>query len=117
MSGCVLRASGIGFPAREFVADHTLPTEACWDHAFNSLISDADGDNLTGQVQDALAYLDRYRLVLLALTAAPGVRATLDFGLWQSGGASQSVVLSNEIVRAAGLIGLELGVSLYAVAP
>jgi hypothetical protein len=113
----MLRASGIGFPARNFLAAHLLPSEACWDDAFNSLVSEADGDDLAGQVQDALAYLKRHRPALQALTATPGVTATLDFGLWQSDGASQSVVLPVELVRAAGLLGLGLGVSVYAVAP
>ena len=82
----------------------------------NVLVSEKDGDDLSGQVQDALAFLQAHAQAIQALCMA-SAGATLDFGLWRKDTLSQSVRFPPDLVVAAGNLGLGLEASIYTSAP
>ena len=116
MSGCVLKASKADFLARDFVALHKIPCERVWEDAFNTSVSDCDGDDLAGQVADAVTFLNTNAEMLPALTALQ-VDVALDFGLWRAETFTQSVTFPAALVQMAGSLGVELGISLYPLDP
>ncbi|MGY1459837.1 MULTISPECIES: hypothetical protein [unclassified Luteimonas] len=117
MAGCVLRAAGPAFAPEAFLASFPLPDANHRESSLNVLVSDRDGDDLSGQVLDALSFLREHAAAVKALVALPGVSASLDFGLWQKDTMSQSVSFAPDLVALAGELGLGLEASLYAVAP
>lgn len=116
MPGCVLRATFSSFSPADFLAGYPALEASHRGNALNMLVSDKDGDDLPGQVQDALAFLQAHRSAVQALCAA-AAGATLDFGLWRKDTVSQSAELPPDLVAAAGELGLGLGVSVYDAAP
>jgi hypothetical protein len=116
MPGCALRAANATFEAVDFLKRYPLPNALHRGNSLNVVVSDADGDDLAGQVKDALAFLQAHRSAVQALCAATG-GATLDFGLWRKDTLSQSLQFPPQLVVAAADLGLSLGISIYAAAP
>ena len=116
MPGCVLRAMSHSFSPVEFLSQYPLLDASHRENSINIRVSDKDGDCLSAQVADALAFLQAHRTLILALCAAAG-SATLDFGLWRKDTCSQSVRLPPELVAGVGELGLGLEVSIYDAAP
>lgn len=115
MSGCVLRVEGKDFDAKAFVAANDFKVIRLKDSSFNVDVSRREADDLPGQIQDALRFLESHADVLKALRSVRGVEMVLDFGIAQKDVAAQFVRLPSELVRRAAEIGAGLEVSLYAV--
>ena len=97
MPGCVLRVGGESFDPDAFLQVTTLNAYSVWhcgeamaktgprasqvwEHSgFCCKVSDVDGD-LRGQLRDAEAFLMRFQIDLVHLTALPTVKCQLDFG-------------------------------------
>ena len=116
MSGCVLRAASPSLAPSEFLKAHPALEASHCDNAINVVVSDKDGDDLPGQVHDAIAFLQAHRSAVQALCTAAG-GATLDFGLWRKDTVSQSILFPPALVAAAGELGLGLEASVYDAAP
>ena len=115
MSGCVLRVEGKDFDAKAFVAANALKVIRLKDSSFNVDVSRREADDLPGQIQDALQFLESHADVLKALRSVRGVEMVLDFGIAQKNVAAQFVRLPSELVRRAAEVGAGLEVSLYAI--
>jgi hypothetical protein len=98
MPGCVLRAAGPSFTPRDFVAKFPVAYVTTRVDALNISISDRDGDEF-----DAIR-------VLLSQT---GMRANLDFGVWNKEQWSQSCYFPVELVKLAGALSLGLEITTY----
>ena len=88
------------------------------ESTFLCTVSDADGDRVPVQIEDAVAFLTRHRSELPQLLARDGVdRACLDFA-WdlplESPG--QSNRFPRELLDLCAELGLDLAVSVYPVA-
>jgi hypothetical protein len=83
--------------------------------SFNVVVSEIDGSNFPGQIVEALDFLEARSSVIAALLCQPGAQGSLDFGLWKTDGPSHSVRIPAKLLQAAGALGLEVEVSLYAV--
>ena len=117
MSGCVLRATGSDFSPVSVLTAFPLPGANHRGSALNVIVSDCDGADLSGQIRDALAFLQLYASAVRALVTTPGVEASLDFGLWRKDTFSQSVSFPPALTALAGELGLGLEASLYVAAP
>ena len=115
MSGCVLRVSGTDFDAKAFVAESGLKALRLQDSSFNVNVSSCEANDLPGQIQDALRFLESQADILRRLCSRPGVRLSLDFGIAQKDVAAQFVRFPPELVRSAGEFPIGLDFSLYAI--
>lgn len=127
MAGCVLRISGKAFAAEEYLAGSSLAACKVWrkgeqlrpngpasaTSGFNVVVSDAD--DLPTQVSDAVAFLRHYHVELVRLAVAAVDDRVLDFGIPQRDVAAQFERFPAGLVRAAGELGMGIGLSLYAV--
>lgn len=112
MPGCILRLSGDAMQI-DRILPSVRPEVGIGSGAANFVVSERDGTDSLGQIQDALSCLRDNRTELLALPSS-GVRsACLDFGLWRKDTMSQSVHLPVELVRASADLGISLEVSIY----
>jgi hypothetical protein len=135
MSGCVLRAFGERFDVDQFLTSSSFRTNAIFrrgerrwpDRAesrvsttsgFNLTVSDDDGDDQGArQVADALAFIDRNRDELTQLASRDDVEVCLDFGsFFREGMEAKFVRLPHEIVQQCATLGVDIEVSVYAVA-
>jgi hypothetical protein len=142
MPGCILRVGGRSFPPDEFLAGSGLRAYDIWhvgdpvkrrrpdpqrvynNSGFNSHVSEADG-MLRQEVEDAEAFLARYREDFLRLAADPHVEfCDLDFGYYCRLGQGNAVhdksvvcvqgeYLPNSFLRLAGELRVGVALSLY----
>lgn len=76
-------------------------------------VSDADSDDLRGQVQDALRFLTAHRAPLSALMATPHASGELDFATEYEPGAFLSRTVPASLTRLVGELGLDITISGY----
>ena len=113
MPGCVLRAAGPSFTPSDFVARFPLAYVISRGNALNISISDRDGNEFDGQVSDAVEYLKVHDEAIRVLLSQTGIRANLDFGVWNKAQWSQCCHFPPELVKLAGALSLGLGISMY----
>jgi hypothetical protein len=113
MPGCVLRAAGPSFTPRDFVAKFPVAYVTTRGDALNISISDRDGDEFDGQVADAIEYLKVHEDAIRVLLSQTGMRANLDFGVWNKEQWSQSCYFPVELVKLAGALSLGLEITTY----
>ncbi len=131
--GCVLRAMGRTFDVDAYVRDATLVTDSIYHrgelrlgtpsgprHSASGLgiqVSDADFDDLAGQIQSALDFLNEHEEELRRLTGFPGVEEVcLDFGISLRSAAKESEVFPADLLWRAGALDIDLVVTHYAIA-
>lgn len=112
MSGCVLRARGAGLSTHYILSEGAFSGAVVSEDGFNLTLSESDDFQV--QTAAAQAFLTAYApqcraLADLLLPEAP----LLDFGLWRRDGHSQSFVFPALLVKQAGALGLQLGLSVY----
>jgi hypothetical protein len=129
MPGCFLHVSGKRFEVDQFLASSTLkpyrvhhlgePTirrrsgELYDDAGFSVDVSEVDGD-LSVEVQDAIAFLQRHDAELARLATIPEVSdRRLDFGYYRRDVFMQSEYLPPELLLLAGAHGIAIELSLY----
>ena len=78
-------------------------------------VSDAEFDNLNAQIDDAVSFLERYRVDIQTLMAAPDAYGVLDFAMDTRAVCVQIDHFPASLVRAAGNLGLALELSSYSV--
>src|SRR5687768_8835312 len=95
MPGCVLRASGDYFDPQGFLNDSALVPcnvfrkgerkahNRSWDSSgFAVVVSEASGENLAQQIQDAIEFLRMHKAEVARLVRVEGVDGVdLDFGV------------------------------------
>ena len=113
MPGCVLRAAGPSFTPSDFVARFPVAYVITRGNALNIPISDRDGDEFDGQVADAIEYLKVHEEAIRVLLSQTGIRANLDFGVWNKEQWSQNCHFPKELVKLAGALNLGLEISMY----
>lgn len=112
MSGCVLRATGAGLSTHYILSEGAFSGAVIYEDGFNLTLSESDDWQV--QTAAAQAFLAVHApqcraLADLMLPDAP----LLDFGLWRRNGHSHSFVFPAALVRQAGALGFQLGLSLY----
>jgi hypothetical protein len=129
MPGCVLRAAGVGFRVDEFL--QSSPFTPCDVYrrgeprgrggrlhekaGFTVVVSNASGDELDGQVEDALRFLRHNQWEVSRLLSYEGVEeATLDFGVRQKNEFGRYFYFPPELLRQAGNLALGIELSVYA---
>jgi hypothetical protein len=129
MPGCVLHVSGERFDVDQFVASSSLkpyrvhhlgePTvrrrsgELHDDSGFSVDVSEAEGD-LSAEIPDAIAFLQRHEAELARLATIPEITdCRLDFGYYRRDVFMQSEYLPAELLRLAGAHGIAIELSLY----
>ncbi len=81
---------------------------------FNVVVSDAPGDDLPAQVEDAIQFLAAHHAELTRLMASSGMDgAVLDFGIERRDVVVQCDTLPAPLIRLAGELGLAIEISLY----
>ncbi len=78
-------------------------------------VSNADFDQLSTQIEEAISFLQRYKTDLEVLMALPGVSGVLDFAVANRHLPAQFGRLSPDLVCRAGKAGLGLELSLYSI--
>ena len=117
MSGCVLRVSGKAFSPGRFLEKHSLPGAEDRGSFLAVLVSARPGNDFSGQIQEAAAFLASHSSELRELVPSFNAElVSLDFGVWLKDTASQSYCFPLSLVSLAGSLGLSLEVSLYAAA-
>lgn len=116
VSGCVLRAGGVRFSPEAFLMHSSLEVVEVFDSALHIGISKKAGNDLYGQIVDAMHYLQVNAVPLRHLTTYPGIdNATLDFCVWRQLSPAQSLVFPPQLIELAGRLGLGLAMSIYEV--
>ncbi len=113
MPGCVLRAAGPSFTPSDFVARFPVAHIITRGNALNISVSDRDGDEFDGQVADAIEYLKVHEEAIRGLLSQTGIRASLDFGVWNKEQWSQCCHFPAELTKLAGALNLGLEISIY----
>jgi hypothetical protein len=103
------------FSPAEFLATFPVANVSARGETLIVSVSDCDGGDFSGQVRDAVAYLKNHEQALRRLLAYPNIGVNLDFGVWRKDAFSQSSFFPVELVRLAGVLGLGLEISMYAV--
>ena len=110
MAGCVLRIEGEGLECPP-----GLVAASQSSRGFTAEVGDADGDQFSEQVQQAVAFLERHGEALRRIAASRGFRlGELDFGVWNKAIPAQSHSFSPVRARLASQCGLALTITLYA---
>ena len=129
---CTLRAGGKDFDATAFAATTSLPVCSVYQRGqpttlgggsqqhttsgINIDVSEADFDDLTGQIRDALAFLHKHAEELGRLSNQVGIEGvSLDFGLSQRDVPAQFCYFPPDLLLATGQHQIGLEVSLYAI--
>jgi hypothetical protein len=82
----------------------------------NVAVSDAEFEDLAGQVRDAITFLASNRQPIEALCEFPGVEGvTLDFGIARRDVYVQADTFPSELIRLAGCLGLEIELTQYPI--
>ena len=127
MPGCVLRASGDHFDPQRFLNDSAFvpcnvfrkgerkAQNRSWTSSgFTVVVSEASGDNLAQQVQDAIGFLGTHKEEVARLMRFDGLDGVdLDFGVNRKNGFLQSSRLPPELLTLAGALGVGVEVSIY----
>jgi len=127
MPGCVLRASGDYFQPQGFLDDSDLvpwnvfrkgerkAEKRSWDSSgFTVVVSEASGDDLAQQIQDAIEFLRMHKEEVARLMRSEGLDyVQLDFGVNRKNGFLQSSYLPPEILSLAGALGVGVDISIY----
>ena len=120
---CMLHAAGREFDVEAFLADSPFQSYAVYGGAgtpsgFGLPVSDAEADDLRGQIRDAILFLDCHEEELRRLGSFPGVEVVaLDFGLRCKEAAAQTDSFPSELLWRAGALDITLQVSHLAIAP
>ena len=131
MPGCMLRASGRDFEPDEFAKDSDLSIRESHrkgkprlngtlhdDGYIGVLVSDSSGDDIDGQVDDAVAFLRQHQDELKRLVSFPGVEdIRLDFSrlFYSDTQVCQYNFFAPKLIRLMGELGLGIELSTYAV--
>ena len=127
MPGCVLRASGDHFDPQGFLNDSAFvpcivfrkgerkAENRLWTTSgFTVVVSDASGDDLAQQTQDATEFLRMHKEEVARLMRFEGIEGVdLDFGVNRQNGFLQSSHLPPELLTLAGALGVGVEVSIY----
>jgi hypothetical protein len=127
MPGCVLRASGDFFDPKLFLNDSALAPgnvfqkgerkaqDRSWTTSgFTVVVSEASGDDLAEQIQDAIEFLRVHNEEVVRLRRFEGLDGVdLDFGVNRKNGFLQSSYLPPELVTLAGALGVGIEISIY----
>ncbi|MDE2428131.1 MAG: hypothetical protein KGM99_05350 [Burkholderiales bacterium] len=127
---CLLRISGESLDIDALLSLHSLPLDRAWkkgeprvlkgkfhlDSGLNILVSDANLDQITRQIEEATNYLELNAPVLAKISAFPGVQnATLDFGIAiYEGHVAQFSFFPAKFIQLVANAGISLEVSHYA---
>jgi hypothetical protein len=125
--GCVLRAAGVRIDVDKFTESSVLsPCEIYRKgepkgrrgrlhekSGLNVVVSEASGDDLQQQIEDALKFLDRHGAEVERLLSH-AEEASLDFGIWQRGEFAHYCHFPPELLRLVGSLGLGIEISVYA---
>jgi hypothetical protein len=114
MPSCVLRVAGADIEPEQFAAMFPTAVIPLRGGGLNIVIGDCDGDDIAGQIRDAEAFLVAHASAIAKLLAWPGVRASLDFGVWRKDIPIQQTRLPASLAALAGGLGLEIELSMYA---
>lgn len=126
---CVLRAGGARFDVDAFLATSPwtpasvrrpnvarLGRSSPGKPGFTVLVSEAGLEDFKGQVDGAVAFIDRCGPEIVRLAAFPGVDGLdLDFGIKQRGLPAETDTFPAVLARRAGELGLDLTISRYAI--
>jgi hypothetical protein len=124
---CILRAGGKDFDPDAFLADSALTDPVVHRRgerllggkevtkpSFNVTVSDAGMDDLDGQIDEAIAFLDRHEDELRRLGRYDGVEdVTIDFGIQWRDVVAQFDWFPPELLWRAGALDIGLCVSHY----
>lgn len=127
MPGCVLRASGDYFEPQRFLGDSAFvpcnvfrkgerkAQNRSWTSSgFTVVVSEASGDDLAQQIQDAIEFLRMQKEEVARLMRFEGVDTVhLDFGVNRKNGFLQSSHLPPELLTLAGTLGVGVEISIY----
>jgi hypothetical protein len=122
---CVLRVSGIPEAIQDWLSSSGL-AERVYPRArpsrsgkafVNLEVSDADFDDIGGQIRDAVAFLKQFGSTVEQLAHTSGIdRVVLDFGTaMPADRAWHSVVLPRELIHHAGRAAVDVEISSYPV--
>jgi hypothetical protein len=112
--GCVLRVAGPSFAPEKCVQAFPNSSISARGGGLNINVSDCDGDDVPGQTKEAEAFLRRHEALIRDMLSANGIRACLDFGVWQKEVPVQYVRVPASLAELAGRLGLEIEISIYA---
>jgi hypothetical protein len=127
MPGCVLRATGDCFEPQGFLDDSSLvpcnifrkgerkAQNRSWSSSgFTVVVSEASGDDLAQQIQDAIEFLRMHKTEVARLMRFEGLEGVdLDFGVNRKNDFLQSSRLPPELLTLAGALGVGVEVSIY----
>ncbi len=127
MPGCVLRASGDHFDPQKFLNDSAFvpcnvfrkgerkAQNRSWaSSGFTVVVSEASGDHLAQQIQDAIEFLQTHKEEVGRLMRFDGLEGIdLDFGVNRTNGFVQSNRLPPELLTLAGALSVGVEVSIY----
>jgi len=130
---CVLRAVGVEFDVEAFLGGSPFRAYAVYGKhdaapaaassgrartpsGFGLAVSDAEPEDLRGQIRDAILFLDYHEDELRRLGSFPGVEIiALDFGVRFKDGAGQTDSFPSELLWRAGALDITLQVSHYPI--
>jgi hypothetical protein len=112
MSGCVLRAKGTGLATHYVLSEGAFSGAVVYEEGFDLTLSESD--NFQEQIRSAQAFLADHAeqcraLADLLLPEAP----LLDFDFRRKDAHAQSFVFPVALVKRAGALGFELGLSIH----
>jgi hypothetical protein len=127
---CVLRAHGESFDVREFLKESPLRPNTVYEKGdpivtkgngprqrssgFTVSVSNADLDDLEGQIREAISFLDEYEDELRRLGSFVGVDGiSLDFGVQWREASIQTDVFPADLLWRAGALDIWLAVTHY----
>ncbi|MDN5939351.1 MAG: hypothetical protein L0H83_11925, partial [Salinisphaera sp.] len=89
----MLRVAGESFSPEAFLEESSFKPVRVFATGFNLMVSDRDGDDLSGQIEDAFAFLRTHASEVSRLVSFKGVEGvSLDFGVWQQDRPAQSFI-------------------------
>ena len=126
MPGCVLRAAGVDFDVDKFAESSSFsPCEVYRKgepkgsrgklrekSGLNVVVSEASGDDLRQQIDDALKFLEKNKTEIESLLSY-AEESSLDFGVWQRCEFARYYRFPPELLRLAGSLGLSVELSVY----
>jgi hypothetical protein len=112
MSGCELRARGVGLSTHYILSEAAFSGAVINDDGFDLGLSESN--DLQAQIESVKAFLNSHEqqcrtLADLLLPDTP----LLHFSLWRKEATSQSFVFPAALIRQAGALGFELRLSVY----
>lgn len=113
---CELRLGGSKEAVQRFVARNFLVPDAVFEKGINICVSDAGFDDVQGQIEEAIAFLETSGEQLYEICKSFGIeRARLDFGLEQKDTWTQGCTLPADLLYLAGSYNIDIELSLYPV--